>query len=138
MICLKHKIVKIKKERKCWGCLRLFNVGSKMEVLVSADGFGRGKIWSTYHCLTCVKLKDHILLRFDESDFPEGWYEEYCYSYSSHHDSPEEFFIEHYLIDLCSRLGFELPEINFKQLALDYSNKLLNEKEIPIFEPKSI
>lgn len=82
---LKQKEVKIRKPRKCYGCLRTFEAGTTMEYLASTyeDGF-----WTCYHCESCTKIKQRFTHDDYEDGLAEGWFGEYGdYKWNS----PEEY-----------------------------------------------
>lgn len=51
---LSQKFVKIRKPRRCWGCTKLFEVGSKLERVVGVDG---GEITTGYWCDECINFQ---------------------------------------------------------------------------------
>jgi len=67
---LKTKTVTIKKQRQCWGCERIFPVGSQMVYNVGA--WVNEGIVATYQCPTCSELQKYI-----EPNFCDG----YCLGY---------------------------------------------------------
>ena len=74
---LEQKIVKTRKDHKCWGCGELFLKGSKLEVLVAVEDSG---IVRTYWCPTCREYwcrfmdnDDGINMGDLKSNDPEEW-----------------------------------------------------------------
>lgn len=43
--------VKVRKPRRCWGCTKLFPVGTVLEKVNTADG---GEVHSAYWCKSCM------------------------------------------------------------------------------------
>lgn len=50
MVVLQNKVVKTKKEHRCYGCNRTFDAGAMLKYIAEADS---GKVYSTYWCQTC-------------------------------------------------------------------------------------
>lgn len=63
---IKSKEVKIRKSHKCWGCGRLFHIGTLMESNTSTDN---GKIFTTYLCETCQNVIDKYADWYEEEGF---------------------------------------------------------------------
>jgi len=87
MTTLKNKIVTIRKDRKCFSCLRVFTVGSKMNYW---SGIFDGDFSYNYSCLTCVQI---INMSQDENDegIPEGFVREMLNSGETPEQKLEEF-----------------------------------------------
>ncbi len=70
-ITLKHKTVKIRKERQCLYCYRNFPVGSEMKYWA---GVYEMDFYSGYNCITCGKIIDAWERKYghDEDGYPEG------------------------------------------------------------------
>ena len=66
---LTDKFRKIRKERRCFGCLRMFPVGSVMKYV---SGIFDGDVCGTYHCPTCNKHLNYFRNTF-ENEIDEGW-----------------------------------------------------------------
>lgn len=79
---LTNKIVKIKKERKCFSCYRTFSIGEEMNFWT---GIYEGSFNSCYSCLTCIKIMDMDT----ETEFPEG----YVHEMLNKGETPEEALI---------------------------------------------
>ena len=73
---LSEKIVKIKKEHICHGCVRSFAKGTKMKKIVCTD---EGRLINSYWCKDCIKfmkkLDDWEIEEIDEGGLLE--YDEY-------------------------------------------------------------
>lgn len=68
---LKDKLVKIKKQRRCFGCCRQFEIGSFMQY--QAQVFD-GDFNQTYHCQTCEKYLTYFSNLFNDGDgYCCGW-----------------------------------------------------------------
>ena len=71
------KKVKIRKERRCWGCIRVYKKGSEMEVVTCVDS---GQINKAYWCDECIEFMGTLDRCETEEGFGEGDllnYEEY-------------------------------------------------------------
>lgn len=63
---LKYKLVTIRKQRKCYSCLRTYHPGN---VLYYWVGLTEGDFGTAYCCPTC-----HEIMKLDsENEFPEGY-----------------------------------------------------------------
>ncbi|AHN66513.1 hypothetical protein Bcp1_036 [Bacillus phage Bcp1] len=60
---LMDKPVKIRKDRKCWGCTRGFKKGSTLQCVKAA---GEGTVTSTYYCDTCIQYMNDYYEPGDE------------------------------------------------------------------------
>jgi hypothetical protein len=69
---LRESHVKIRRRHCCFGCCRLFPIGTKMQVTVSVD---QGMAASFYTCETCEKIFEYIRDRVVDENFgiTEGW-----------------------------------------------------------------
>jgi predicted SprT family Zn-dependent metalloprotease len=65
MICLSNKIVRTRKDHKCWGCTKLFPKGSLLKKITSVDG---GEILTVYYCGEC----QYELTMIDSRDYQDG------------------------------------------------------------------
>ncbi|GAB6429338.1 hypothetical protein [Bacillus cereus] len=77
MTILEQKDVKIRKDRRCWGCARKFEKGRTLKVIKGVDDEG---FFSTYWCRTCNTywckyMHDGDEIGFGElkSEDPEVW-----------------------------------------------------------------
>ena len=59
---LQNKQVKIRKPHRCYGCLKIFEVGTLMNYLVTVDG---GEFHSSYMCSHCEEAS----LNFTDEDW---------------------------------------------------------------------
>lgn len=92
--CLGKQFVNIKKKRQCFGCLRNFEVNSRMHREVYA--YNR-EVYSIYTCPTCVdylelSLEGKVLTPDDYLD--EGWFWEGLNYNLRGTKSPEEILAE--------------------------------------------
>ena len=51
-----EKIVKTRKEHRCFGCCRLFPAGTEMQRTVCVDDV----IWTCYLCKTCAEITSEL------------------------------------------------------------------------------
>ncbi len=92
--CLDRRIVKIRKKRQCFGCLRHFEKGQELERASYAD---EGTVYSLYTCQTCLKALEFLAThdRIDHDDYiEEGWLAEFessDRSYEAPKRTPEEY-----------------------------------------------
>ncbi len=78
---LSNKVVKIRKDRQCSMCLRLFFIGSKMNYWT---GIFDGDFSASYSCLTCVE----IMNAHQEED---GYCEGYTLECPDKGETPEQY-----------------------------------------------
>lgn len=74
---IQSKKVKIKKDRRCWGCLRIYKKGAEMETVTCVDA---GEINKAYWCTDCIDFMNTLEYWGKEDGFAEGDllnYEEY-------------------------------------------------------------
>jgi hypothetical protein len=74
---ISNKIVKTRKEHKCWGCARSFPKNSNLEAVTAED---EGKIYTNYWCEVCrVYWTEHMLYDDEinlgdlKANDPEEW-----------------------------------------------------------------
>ena len=95
--CLDRKIVKVRKTRQCFGCLRKFERGQELERACYAD---EGTVYSLYTCDTCLQVLNFLasIERIDHSDYiEEGWLLEFEDSdrlQGNPKRTPEEYLIQ--------------------------------------------
>ncbi len=71
---LLDKDVKIRKDRKCWGCARDFKKGHTLRCVKAAD---EGTITATYYCGTCTEYWKDYMEPCDEIGYGELRSEDY-------------------------------------------------------------
>ena len=69
------KIVKIRKPRQCFGCLRKFSVGAEMTRVAFTDG---GSAYSTYTCAVCEAVFAEWDRHAQEDGYNEGDVRDAC------------------------------------------------------------
>ena len=77
MEAIHSKEVKIRKDRRCWGCKRVYAKGTEMKTVTCVDG---GEINKAYWCNECVEFMNTLDYWEKEDGFAEGDllnYEEY-------------------------------------------------------------
>ena len=62
---LKSKFVTVKKDRRCCGCMKLFQIGSKMRYEAFTDS---GSFGTCYWCEDCYSIVDTL----DWSEYEDG------------------------------------------------------------------
>src|SRR5579859_2237416 len=91
---ISHKLVVIRKKHKCFGCLRQFDVGTKIYKWadIYQEDFSHG-----YMCVAC----DAIMQSWDKEDYndnndgyPEGCVREFLHEHAPH-KTPEDFVEKH-------------------------------------------
>lgn len=84
---LNQREVKIRKPRRCYGCMEVFPIGSKMEYQAGTyeDGF-----WTCYHCEYCTMIKKGFKREDYEDGYAEGWFHDMR---ESKGQNPKEFYL---------------------------------------------
>lgn len=60
---LKYKVVRLRKPRKCWGCMKQHEKGQLMRNSVAVDS---GEIYSSYWCRPCDEYVNKFRENFDD------------------------------------------------------------------------
>jgi len=66
---LRQEAVTTRKSHHCWGCSRKFPAGSRMDVVVSADG---GSVVRTYWCSVCEAVMAEVWDEYDGDGLGSG------------------------------------------------------------------
>lgn len=83
---ISEKVVKIRKERRCFACFRIFQIKQEMCVVTGAED---GSISTAYYCKTCWEILNHHIKLYDNEIWPEHVINEMSdYGFSG---NPEEF-----------------------------------------------
>lgn len=84
---LTYKEVTIRTPHKCWGCLREFSIGSKMNYWSCVDG---SRINSGYSCKTCDEIQKIIIDPMYDDGIQQGEIASEC----AKGQTPEELLAE--------------------------------------------